>query len=577
MSVRRRVAWVVAAAGLLAASAAPGVAASAAPLKPAGTPQATNATRPGGGTTTSGTGSRPGAAPRYTGKVVVKLTEPAAAPAESPAQSATRDERVSRAVAAVGSTATEPRSTATGGSVVEVAGDPVAVAQRIAAQPGVEYAVPERRLQPTATPNDPSYPQQWDLPAIGVPQAWTASRGAGVTVAVIDTGSLPHPDLAGQYLPGYDFISDPAYALDGSGRDADATDAGDWMPYGVCDDPASRSSSWHGLHVAGTIAALAGNGLGVAGIAPASRILPVRALGRCGGTDTDITDAMVWAAGGAVPGVPANQTPAKIINLSLSGPGSCGPMEQHAIDQATALGALVVVASGNDGEDVAGYTPANCRNVLVVGASGSSGAAATYGNWGAAVGLSAPGSGITSLANSGAHEADPNGWTVLTRSGTSMATPHVSAVAALVWSLAPKLTAAQVRDILVRTATPYAESTSGYGVGVLNAAKAVAAVRPANVPAPLVAAVSPAVARTRGGDSVTISGTNLAGASVAIGGRPAVIVANDATHVVITAPASAPGPTELVVTTAGGTVAKGFRYDERYAIQRSGVGLTPRR
>lgn len=571
MSVRRLIASVVTCAGLLTA---PGMlpldaaAASAASTPPLASPL--SAADPVPVPPHRGTGA---ATPQYTGRVVVKLAGSADAPASRPAA---RDERVRRVAAAVGTSVSAPRSTATGGTVVTVAGDPVAAAERLAAQPGVEYAVAERRLHAVADPDDPGYGQQWDLPAIGVPQAWGASRGAGVTVAVIDTGALPHPDLAGQYLPGYDFVADPAFALDGSGRDADPTDAGDWTPYGVCEDPSARTSSWHGLHVAGTIAAIAGNGLGIAGIAPASRILPVRALGRCGGTDTDITDALVWAAGGDVPGAPANPNPAKIVNLSLSGPGSCTPMEQHAIDRATALGALVVVAAGNDGADVAGYTPANCRDVLVVGATGASGAAATYANRGSSVTLAAPGSGITSLANTGARAFDPAGWSVLTRSGTSMATPHVTAVAALVWSLAPTLTAAQVRAILTRTATPYATATSGAGVGIVNAARAVAAARPSATAAPTVSSVQPATARTRGGDQIVLTGTQLAEATVRIGGSPASIVSRAANRLVLTAPPGPAGPTQLVVETAAGSVAVPFQYDVRALVQRSGTGFAPR-
>ena len=276
MSAGRRVVSVVMSAGVLAASAAPPAFAHVA------TPAAAHAP-----TRIAGTAPEPGRAPRtpsYTGRVVVQLAD-------------STGENVRRTAATAKATVTLARHTATGAAVVDVTGDPVSAARAIAAQPGVEYAVPERRLFPAGDPNDPGYPAQWDLPAIGLPQAWSYSRGTGVTVAVIDTGSLPDPDLAGRWLPGYDFVSDPAYALDGSGRDGDPLDAGDWAPYGVCEDPIVRPSSWHGIHVAGTIAAVVGNATGIAGIAPGSRILPLRALGRCGGTDTDITDAVVWAAG----------------------------------------------------------------------------------------------------------------------------------------------------------------------------------------------------------------------------------------------------------------------------------------
>lgn len=503
----------------------------------------------------------------HTGRVIVKMSTPADVDGES---------QVRRTAAAAGTAIGAARPTATGGTVVAVDGDPVAAARTLAAQPGVAYAVPERRLQPATDPNDPGYPSQWDLPAIHVPDAWPYSRGAGVTVAVIDTGSLPHPDLQGQYLPGYDFVGDPTYSLDGDGRDSDATDAGDWTPYGVCDDPTAHSSSWHGAHVAGTIAALAGNGAGIAGIASAARILPVRALGRCGGTDSDITDALVWAAGGRVPGVPANPNPAKIINLSLSGPGSCSPVEQDAIDQATALGALVVVAAGNDGADVAGYTPANCRGVLAVAATGVGAVAAPYSNSGSAVALSAPGSGITSLGNRGTRAYDPAGWTTVARSGTSMATPHVSAVAALVWSLAPSRTAAEIRRVLTATVTRFPTTTYGFGAGIINAGAAVNAVRPSNVAPPTITRVDPAAARTGGGDLITITGSGLSGATVTIGGRIAAVSSATATALVVAAPAGSVGTTQLAVTTAGGTASVAFRYDTRYPVRRGGGSFTPR-
>ena len=571
MSVRRWVATVAICSGALAATAgmmpasaappAPGHDATAAPGHDAAAAPATAPTPVPGRTPRQ---------PEYTGRVVVQLAD-----ATAPGAPRGLPERARRAAESAGTAGSVAATTATGATVLTVQGDPVASATALAAQPGVEYAVAERRLFPATDPDDPGYPGQWDLAAIGVPQAWTTSRGAGVTVAVIDTGSLPHPDLRGQYLPGYDFISDPDYALDGTGRDADATDAGDWTPYGACEDPTLRNSSWHGIHVAGTIAALVGNSTGIAGIAPGARLLPVRALGRCGGTDTDITDALVWAVGGAVPGVPANPNPAKIVNLSLSGPGSCNPMEQRAIDQATARGALVIVAAGNDAADVADYTPANCRGVLVVGATMPSGVTAPYANSGAAVALSAPGSTIYSLGNSGTRRADPTGWTVLARSGTSMATPHVSAVAALVWSLAPTLTAAQVRDILVRTAAPFPGTATGFGAGILDAAAAVAAVRPQPLRAPTLTAVQPSVVRTRGGDTIAVTGTNLAEATATIGGRAATIVSAADTSLLLTVPAGTAGATTLVVTTPGGSVSAPLRYDVRAPIQRSGTGYRP--
>ena len=156
-------------------------------------------------------------------------------------------------------------------------------------------------------------------------------------VAVIDTGYLAHSDLIANILPGYDFIDDPFISQDGDGRDSDALDPGDWETADQCyaGSPAS-DSSWHGTHVAGSIAAKTDNGTGVAGVAFDARILPVRVLGRCGGYMSDIADGMIWAAGGTVSGVPANANPAQVLNLSLGGGGSCSSTTQAAINSARA-------------------------------------------------------------------------------------------------------------------------------------------------------------------------------------------------------------------------------------------------
>lgn len=199
----------------------------------------------------------------------------------------------------------------------------------LASDPTVEYAEPDTIMRPfAAAPNDEYYDLQWahgdGYGGMGVLQAWDVSRGEGSVVAVIDSGILSHSDLNANVLPGYDMISSAAIARDGTGRDSNPRDEGDGTYDEQCEPGwTGEASSWHGTHVAGIIAAIAGNGKGVAGIAPMAKVVPVRALGICGGYTSDIADAIIWAAGGAVAGVPANPNPARVINLSLGGRAAC--------------------------------------------------------------------------------------------------------------------------------------------------------------------------------------------------------------------------------------------------------------
>jgi serine protease len=346
----------------------------------------------------------------------------------------------------------------------------------------IEYAEPDRLWQVQALPADPLLSQQWSLGdttgGLRATRAWAQSTGSGVVVAVIDTGVRPHADLADNLLPGYDFITDTHASGDGNGRDADAYDPGDFVAAGYCGagEPAA-SSSWHGTHVAGIVAAVGGNGTGISGVAPGALVLPLRALGKCGGYTSDIASAITWAAGDAVAGVPANGTPARVINLSLGGDGSCDRTTQAAIDAARARGAVVVVAAGNAAAPVSTATPANCEGVIAVAATNRSGGRASYSNNGAAVTLAAPGgdrdAAILSTLNSGA--AAPGADSYASYMGTSMAAPAVSGVAALVIAANPALTPAQVGQVLTRSARAFPQSCSGCGVGIVDASAAVAA------------------------------------------------------------------------------------------------------
>ncbi|NEA67912.1 S8 family serine peptidase [Streptomyces sp. SID12488] len=356
------------------------------------------------------------------------------------------------------------------------------------ADPQVAYVVPDRLKKPMADPNDTEYAKQWDLfeaaAGMRVPGAWTTATGTGVTVAVIDTGYVTHSDVAANIVAGYDFIADTAVSVDGDGRDSNPADPGDWYATDECGaDTGSSSSSWHGTHVAGTIAAVANNSKGVAGIAYNAKISPVRALGKCGGYDSDIIDAITWASGGTVSGVPANANVAKVINMSLGGGGACSAATQSAITGAFNRGTTVVVAAGNENANASTSNPANCNNVITVAATGRTGARASYSNFGSVVDISAPGgemstgtaNGILSTLNSGTKTPSTESYAYY--QGTSMATPHIAGLVALMKSANSSLTPAQIETAIKNNARALPGSCSGgCGAGLADATKTVQAV-----------------------------------------------------------------------------------------------------
>jgi serine protease len=360
----------------------------------------------------------------------------------------------------------------------------------------VQYADPVKRAYPKAAPNDPYYARQWSLTSakagINIETAWALQpSAAGVTVAVIDTGILPHPDLVGRVLPGYDFISDIDRARDGNARDPDPRDEGDWSD-GDCGY--SYNSFFHGLFVAGQIAANANNGIGIAGVADKVNILPVRALGRCGGTFEDVLEGMLWASGVPIAGVPKNTTPAKVINLSLGGYGACDQSIQEAVDDALAHGAVVVVSAGNETQDVSGFAPANCSGVITVGAHTAQATLTSYTNYGQRIDLTAPGGDlpvsdlVVSLANTGTK--GPEDPSYVYASGTSFSAPLVSGTAALMLARDPLLTGGRVLDIITGTALGFPPGTdctgaaSLCGSGMLDAGAAVGSIIPGGTPPP---------------------------------------------------------------------------------------------
>ncbi|MEP6656664.1 MAG: S8 family peptidase, partial [Betaproteobacteria bacterium] len=338
--------------------------------------------------------------------------------------------------------------------------------------------------------------------AIDAYGAWDITTGASTTVvAVVDTGYRPHADLTGRLLPGYDFIRDPAVANDGDGRDADASDPGDWVTpaeagtdlFKGCD---ARNSAWHGTGVAGIIAANTDNRAWVAGIDWQAKILPVRVLGKCGGYTSDIIDGIAWASGLSVPGAPVNVTPADVINLSLGGPGSCSPAERNAIAAALAFGhtKAIVVAAGNEREDAGNHAPANCPGVITVASTTTAGMLAIYSNYGSTITLSAPGGqyapdegldGILVLSNAG--RTTPTTDSFRDRGGTSFAAPMVSGVVALMLAVNAKLDPDQIRSLLLATSRPFplesSCATAICGAGIVDARAAVAAAQATAVPA----------------------------------------------------------------------------------------------
>jgi len=412
-----------------------------------------------------------------------------------------------------------------------------AVARKLASDPSVEYAEPDRRMYPMATPNDPQYTNQWhymapatEIGGVNLPAAWDITTGSSsIVVAVIDTGiRYDHADLAGRTVTGYNFISDAWMAGNGSagspGRSADASDLGDWVAANDCGKgSAASNSSWHGTHVAGTIGAATNNSTGVAGINWTSKILPVRVLGKCGGFTSDIVDGMSWAAGLSVSGVPANPNPAKVMNLSLGGSGACSSTWQTAINNITAAGATVVVAAGNSAANASGFSPASCTGVISVAATNRSGGRAWYSNYGPIVKIAAPGgetsttvNGVLSTLNTGTTTpiASPSGDTYIYYQGTSMAAPHVTGIASLMLSANSTLTPAQVLTTIQNTARTFPTSTGGTdcttstcGSGIINAAAAVASV--ASTDMSITNADSPATSVIIGDNiTYTITATN---------------------------------------------------------------------
>jgi serine protease len=388
--------------------------------------------------------------------------------------------------------------------------DAQTLARQLAADPDVAYAVPNGRKRIATAPNDPLYAEaaagvrargpdsgQWYLraptnsvvSAINIEAAWARTRGsASVVVAVLDTGvRFEHPDLGrvvngGVLLPGYDFVSNAAVANDGGGRDGDPSDPGDWVTasetrtstFSECD---AASSSWHGTSTASLVAATTNNGLGMASAAPGVRVLPVRVLGKCFGSDADIQAGMLWAAGIAVAGVPDNPNPAKVINMSLGGAGVCDAAYQDAVNRIVARGVVIVAAAGNSAGGAVSV-PANCSGVIGVAALRHAGTKVGFSDLGPQVSIAAPGGNCINITSGspclypilaatdvGSQGPLASDWTdsFNITVGTSFSSPLVAAVAGLMVSQRPALLPAEVRTAMQATARPFPQTGGDNG------------------------------------------------------------------------------------------------------------------
>lgn len=426
-------------------------------------------------------------------------------------------------LAAIAGIGLAPSRSTTGASVYRLArpvdeNEAREIERKLEEAAGVVYADPVRmKYARTVVPDDPKFKKEWHLHSddgaqagsANVQAAWELTRGSPeVAVAVVDSGILfkpTHPDLKSRMvfadedrtaIVGWDLVSDAELARDGNGRDPKPKDEGDWRRAGYCgEDSEAQPSSWHGSHVAGTVGAATDNGRGISGVDWFAKIVPVRVLAACGGDDADIADGIYWAAGRSdVPGTEANPLPARVINLSLGGDGPCSDSYQAVIDYALSRNAVVVVSSGNEGEDTANKTPANCHGVVTVASVRPDGNLADYSNFGLQVALAAPGgetadgdsNGILSTVNASKKRPAADGMKYGWKQGTSMAAPVVSGVVSLMLAAdtGGRLNPQKVRDILTATARPFPEGTrcatdlqGACGAGIVDARAAVKAVQ----------------------------------------------------------------------------------------------------
>ena len=514
--------------------------------------------------------------------------------------------------------------------------DVATVLDKLRADPAVVFADVDERRYPHALPNDPLFVPtatasgQWymltpstatptsDAAATDAVSAWGITQGSsGTVIADIDSGvRFDHPDLlragfGGRLLPGYDFVGQDLnsansaplgtylVANDGDGFDPDPSDPGDWIdstdlmntavfPSKNC---SVENSSWHGTRVMGVLGALTNNDVGIAGMTWNPYLLPVRALGKCGGLDSDIIAGIMWSVGMTVYDdsgnpVPANPYPADIINLSLGGTGGSCPTDYSTlVSQLTGMGVLVVASAGNESGPV--DIPGNCPGVLAVAGLRNVGTKVGYSSLGPQVGIGAPAGNcvnttagspclrsIDTTVNEGLTSPGANGYTDQsnTNLGTSFAAPIVSGIAAMMHAVNANLTPPQLIARIEGSATPYPQpvttpatpqcsntssssvecacTTTTCGAGMVNAFKAVkAALNP-------IAAVKIPAGFTSGSGSFDAGGSAPAcGATIASyawSSTAAIHIVSGATGSVVNVMASGAGTLTLVVTDSSG-------------------------
>lgn len=433
-------------------------------------------------------------------------------------------------------------------------GEPVALkdaeaeAVRLRQDPDVEWAVPNEIMKAASvtaqTPNDVDYtgrywirsraaagagvadfPAAWtfltSLPASSLNPVVTAVLDSGVTGATTTGVPATHPDFSGRLFTGYDFVTDSVVANDGDGRDADIRDPGDWEA-GCPGDP-TVCSSWHGTSITSMLAAPydstnTGNRMGpgiLAPIAGQAVVLPIRVGGTGGASSSDIIEAMYWAAGLSVSGVPNNANPARVISLSYGSVGNCqggvatvDALYRNAIATLRSLGVVIVASAGNGNGSTAGYAtpskPASCQGVIASTGLQSNASKAAYANLVNGTrasqcyfGVAVASENLAMLGNTGT--TVPLATNVQSGiRGTSFAAPQVAGVAALMLAVNPSLSSVDVAYRIMQSATTFPTSggslpstvcssassatmgncvctTSTCGAGVLNAAAALAA------------------------------------------------------------------------------------------------------